>query len=63
MKVKIKTPKYNTGFYAVLMPSELKMRLTELKTFHDIDVPEEIRRLILNWVNQVENEINGGKHV
>ena len=63
MKVKIKSPKYNTGFYAVLLPSELKMRLTELKTFHEIDVPEEIRQLISNWVTQVEHEINGGKNV
>lgn len=39
------------------MEPELKMRLMELKTFYDIDVPEHIRELIRNWVKEVEKEI------
>ena len=52
-----KKPKYSSVNYQVLMEPELKMRLMELKMFHEIDVPEHIRQLIRDWVKEIEERI------
>jgi hypothetical protein len=46
--------------YQLLMEPELKIRLAELKIFHDIDVPESLRELIRAWVRKIEAEISVG---
>lgn len=56
--LKKKIPQYNTALYSILLSPELKMRLVELKTFHEIDVPEMIRKLIKDWVNAVDQEMS-----
>ena len=54
---RLKKPK-STVNYQILLEPELKMRLTEFKLFYDIDVPEEIRQLIRDWVVRVEESLN-----
>ena len=58
MKLRIKTPQYNSAYYAILLPAEIKLSLVEFKTFYNIDVPEEIRKMLRTWINNVENELN-----
>lgn len=59
MKLRIKAPQYNTAFYAILLPPETKMRLAELKTFYNIDVPEEIRNMLKLWLDKIDDEMRG----
>jgi hypothetical protein len=40
-----------------LMEPELKMRLMELRLFHEIDVPEHVRKLIRDWLDEIEKEL------
>jgi hypothetical protein len=54
--LKIKPYRNYTAYYAFLLEPELKMKLTELKTFHDVDVPECIRELLRKWTLEVEKE-------
>ena len=60
MKIQLKPYRNYTAYYALLMEPELKMRLAELKTFHEIDVPECIRELIRAWVLEIESKLREG---
>jgi len=60
MAILKKVPQYNTALYSIMLSPELKMRLTELKTFHEIDVPNMVRKLLRDWVNAVEQEMSKG---
>jgi len=57
MALKRKPNRNYTAFYQLLIEPELKMRLIELRTFHEIDVPEHIRELIREWVKNIEKEV------
>jgi hypothetical protein len=59
MSLKMKPFRNYTAYYALLMEPELKMKLAELKTFHEIDVPESIRELLREWAEKVHKEIWG----
>ena len=50
------TGRYTVNYQLMVEP-ELKMRLMELKTFHQIDVPEHIREMLREWVKRVEEAL------
>ena len=56
--IKLKKPRAKQVNYQLLMEPELKIKLAELKIFHDIDVPESLRELIREWVSKTEVEIS-----
>lgn len=60
MKTHLKTKPYRnyTAYYAFLLEPELKMKLSEFKTFHDIDVAESIREMLRKWVVETEKEVS-----
>ena len=53
-ELRYKHRKNNTAYYSLLIEPELKMRLMELRTFHEIDVPEHVRTLLKKWVDETE---------
>lgn len=57
MWLRRKSPNNYPVNYQVMMEPELKQRLVELKTFHNIDVPEHVRQLLREWVKIVEEKL------
>lgn len=55
--IKLKKPRAKQVNYQLLMEPELKIKLAELKIFHDIDVPESLRELIREWVSNLEEKV------
>jgi len=57
MAIKRKHNRNYTAYYAFLLEPELKMKLAELRIFHEIDVAESIRDMLRKWVIEIEKEV------
>lgn len=61
---RLKTRKL-TKYYPLMMTEEMKDKLVELKTFHNIDVPEWIREMIQIGIDEIlkEKSIQGREQI